>query len=265
MEGHHLQVIQQLQLEVAEARERSGVYADDLVRAASKTKEALPHSQNKGNQSSVNGGSPLSGNTTPTKMLRNFRLLFNWQWITQDQVPGVHIVPSSLFAIGACGLPGQVEVLHPLVMQHQGAPPFLTSANTHIPQSHVGQLQSVPAISFHPQWQNQQEACLGSNPVDNDSTVTKDPMSKGPINQSGYEAAVRNGEMKLCACLVAFETEKMICRLALQVQLDKKNLVNEWKLGQVELVKVCENHPQGVRFKDTKDAHKCIELMNVRW
>ncbi|RZC65683.1 hypothetical protein C5167_009374 [Papaver somniferum] len=39
----------------------------------------------------------------------------------------------------------------------------------------------------------------------------------------------------------------------------------EWKLGPVELVKVCENHPQGVRFKDTKDAHKCIELMNVRW
>ncbi|KAI3961019.1 hypothetical protein MKX01_014351 [Papaver californicum] len=40
------------------------------------------------------------------------------------------------------------------------------------------------------------------------------------------------------------------------------------KLGPVELVKVCENHPQGVvlvRFKDTKDAHKCIELMNGRW
>ncbi|MCL7023187.1 hypothetical protein MKW94_011764, partial [Papaver nudicaule] len=36
------------------------------------------------------------------------------------------------------------------------------------------------------------------------------------------------------------------------------------KLGPVELVKICENHPQGVvlvRFKDTKDAHKCIELM----
>ncbi|MCL7023679.1 hypothetical protein MKW94_019520, partial [Papaver nudicaule] len=39
------------------------------------------------------------------------------------------------------------------------------------------------------------------------------------------------------------------------------------KLGPVELVKICENHPQGVvlvRFKDTKDAHKCIELMNGR-
>lgn len=40
------------------------------------------------------------------------------------------------------------------------------------------------------------------------------------------------------------------------------------KVGPVESVKVCENHPQGVvlvKFKDRKDAEKCIELMNGRW
>ncbi|KAL6197048.1 hypothetical protein ACLB2K_032661 [Fragaria x ananassa] len=40
------------------------------------------------------------------------------------------------------------------------------------------------------------------------------------------------------------------------------------KLGPVDSVKVCENHPQGVvlvRLKDRKDAQKCIELMNGRW
>ncbi|XP_051140120.1 splicing factor U2AF-associated protein 2 isoform X2 [Andrographis paniculata] len=40
------------------------------------------------------------------------------------------------------------------------------------------------------------------------------------------------------------------------------------KLGPLDLVKVCENHPQGVilvKYKDKKDAHKCIELMNGRW
>ncbi|KAL2563141.1 hypothetical protein AAZV13_20G178100 [Glycine max] len=40
------------------------------------------------------------------------------------------------------------------------------------------------------------------------------------------------------------------------------------KLGPVDSVKICENHPQGVvlvRFKDRKDAQKCIELMNGRW
>ncbi|KAL6176019.1 hypothetical protein ACLB2K_052655 [Fragaria x ananassa] len=40
------------------------------------------------------------------------------------------------------------------------------------------------------------------------------------------------------------------------------------KLGPVDSVKVCENHPQGVvlvRLKDRKDGQKCIELMNGRW
>ncbi|XP_072950627.1 LOW QUALITY PROTEIN: uncharacterized protein [Typha angustifolia] len=40
------------------------------------------------------------------------------------------------------------------------------------------------------------------------------------------------------------------------------------KLGTVDSVKVCENHPQGVvlvKFKDRRDGTKCIELMNGRW
>ncbi|PNY06988.1 hiv tat-specific factor 1-like protein [Trifolium pratense] len=40
------------------------------------------------------------------------------------------------------------------------------------------------------------------------------------------------------------------------------------KLGPIDGVKVCENHPQGVvlvKFKDRKGAHACIELMNGRW
>lgn len=40
------------------------------------------------------------------------------------------------------------------------------------------------------------------------------------------------------------------------------------KFGPVDFVKVCENHPQGVvlvKFKDRRDAHRCIEAMNGRW
>ncbi|KAL6905676.1 hypothetical protein ACP4OV_003277 [Aristida adscensionis] len=40
------------------------------------------------------------------------------------------------------------------------------------------------------------------------------------------------------------------------------------KFGPVDNVKICENHPQGVilvKFKDRKDAAKCIEKMNGRW
>lgn len=185
MEGHHLQVIQQLQLELAEARERSGVYADDLVRAASKTKEALPRSQNKGNQISVNGGAPLSGNTSvyPNGNVEDFQVVASTGNGSPkpDQVPGVHIVPSSLFGIGAYGLPGQVAALHPFVMQHQGAPPSVTPANTHIPQSHVGQLQSGPAISFHPQWENQQA-------VSENSQVSSQSQYQMPQTEQGSGA-----------------------------------------------------------------------------
>nr|XP_033514108.1 LOW QUALITY PROTEIN: splicing factor U2AF-associated protein 2-like [Nicotiana tomentosiformis] len=41
-----------------------------------------------------------------------------------------------------------------------------------------------------------------------------------------------------------------------------------YKVGPVGLVKVCENHPQGivlVKFKYRRDARNCIEAMNGRW
>ncbi|KAI3977688.1 hypothetical protein MKX01_009573, partial [Papaver californicum] len=190
MEGHHLQVIQQLQLELADARERSGVYADDLVSAASKTNEALTCTQNKGNQISVNGGSPLRGNTSvyPNGNVEDFLAVASTGngSTKPDQVPGVHIVPSSLFGIGAYGLPGQVAALHPFVMQQQGAPPSVTSANTHIPQSHVGQLQSGPAISFHPQWENQQ-AVSESSQVSSQSQYQIPQTDQGSGARYEYE------------------------------------------------------------------------------
>nr|XP_018632173.1 HIV Tat-specific factor 1-like [Nicotiana tomentosiformis] len=40
------------------------------------------------------------------------------------------------------------------------------------------------------------------------------------------------------------------------------------KFGPLGLVKVCENHPQLgvlVKFKDRRDARRCIEAMNGRW
>lgn len=40
------------------------------------------------------------------------------------------------------------------------------------------------------------------------------------------------------------------------------------KLGPIDSVKVCENNPHGVvlvRYKDRKDAQKCIQLMDGRW
>ncbi|WJX19144.1 hypothetical protein P8452_08864 [Trifolium repens] len=54
--------------------------------------------------------------------------------------------------------------------------------------------------------------------------------------------------------------------LRLELEEDVKEECS--KLGPIDAVKVCENHPQGVvlvKFKDRKGAHACIELMNGRW
>ncbi|KAJ6793229.1 HIV Tat-specific factor 1-like protein isoform X2 [Iris pallida] len=55
---------------------------------------------------------------------------------------------------------------------------------------------------------------------------------------------------------------------SLQSELEADVREECMKLGAVESVKVCENHPQGVilvKFKDRRDGAKCIELMNGRW
>lgn len=63
MERHHLQTIQQLQLELAEARERNGIYTEDSRMALSNSKDVAPYVQNKGNQFSVNESGTLNGNS----------------------------------------------------------------------------------------------------------------------------------------------------------------------------------------------------------
>ncbi|CAM8960158.1 unnamed protein product [Rhodiola kirilowii] len=65
-----------------------------------------------------------------------------------------------------------------------------------------------------------------------------------------------------------FTTAEMRADENLRSELEADVLEECSKLGPVDLVKVCENHPQGVvlvKFKDRPDAQKCIEMMNGRW
>lgn len=52
--------------------------------------------------------------------------------------------------------PGQVTTLHPFVMPQQAVPHNAMPANSHILESHVGHLQSMPRVPSHQYWQNQQ-------------------------------------------------------------------------------------------------------------
>ncbi|KAK9673522.1 hypothetical protein RND81_12G172900 [Saponaria officinalis] len=65
-----------------------------------------------------------------------------------------------------------------------------------------------------------------------------------------------------------FTTAEMREDLNLRDELEADVREECVKLGPVDSVKVCENHPHGVvlvRYKDRKDAHKCIQLMDGRW
>lgn len=62
MERLHLHTIQQLQRELADARERSGTFTDDSHISHNNSKDATQFAPNNGNQLAANGGA-LSGNT----------------------------------------------------------------------------------------------------------------------------------------------------------------------------------------------------------
>ncbi|RVW89034.1 hypothetical protein CK203_029337 [Vitis vinifera] len=135
MERLHLHAIQQLQHELADARERSGTYTDEprweLWVLSNGNADTVPPFVSTGNASSQ-----------------------------AEHVPGVvPIAPSSLLGMPTYLPPGQVTAMHPFVMHQQGVP---HSVPSHVPQSHVGHFHSMPAISSVPHWQNQQAVSEGA-------------------------------------------------------------------------------------------------------
>nr|POE99205.1 hypothetical protein CFP56_63684 [Quercus suber] len=130
MERLHMHTIQQLQLELADARERGGTYSGNSG--------VLP------NGNSDNVSSFASTGNAPAQ---------------PDHVPGVPIAPSSLLGMPTYLPPGQMTALHPYVMHQQGVPQSLPS---HVTPSHIGHFHSIPAMGSLQQWQNQQAASEGS-------------------------------------------------------------------------------------------------------
>lgn len=163
MERHHLHAMQQLQLELADARERTGTYNDDSRLSQVNLKSNVaPYGQENGNQFDLNGGNASGGNTG---LLTNensdngppFSTSGNPS-IQTDHTHGVAIAPSSLIVPHPYLPPGQVTALHPFVMHQQGVP---NSVASHVPQSHVGHFHPVPTMSTMQQWQNQQAVSEG--------------------------------------------------------------------------------------------------------
>ncbi|KAF7816640.1 uncharacterized protein G2W53_030609 [Senna tora] len=167
MERLHLHAIQQLQLELADARERSGAYNDDSRMAQMNSEKNVSQiGQDNGHQFDVNGSNTANGNNgfLPNENSDSDPLFASTgngsiqvvilDDITTDRTPSVPIAPSSLLGMPSYLPPGQVAALHQFVMHPQGV--------SHSVAPHVGHFHTVQAISPLQQWQNQQEVSEGS-------------------------------------------------------------------------------------------------------
>ncbi|KAI8007886.1 hypothetical protein LOK49_LG07G00114 [Camellia lanceoleosa] len=196
MERLHLHTIQQLQLELADARERSGTYTEESRVSQTNSNDALQYGQNNGNQLDVDGGVTTNSNSgdLPNGNVENVTsFVSTGNASTQaDHVHGAPIAPSSLLGMPTYLPPGQVTALHPFVMHQQGVP---HSVPAHVTQSHVGHFHSVPAISSLQHWQNQQAASEGLQVPTHDqypSSQTDQSLLRPDTNYD-YEVSV-NGQ-----------------------------------------------------------------------
>ncbi|XP_048325351.1 uncharacterized protein LOC107414965 isoform X3 [Ziziphus jujuba] len=162
MERLHMHTIQQLQLELADARERSGTFTDESRISQENSKDVSQFSQTNGSQLDMNGGGTSGGSTgaLPNGNSDNISSFVSaGNASTQiEHVAGVPIAPSSILGMPSYLPPGQLTALHPFVMHQQGVP---QSMPQHVPQSHVGHFHSIPAMSSLQQWQNQQAVSDG--------------------------------------------------------------------------------------------------------
>lgn len=161
MERLHVHAMQQLQIELADARERSGTYNDESNISQTSSKDVSQYGQTNGNQlggaaSTGNNGTLSNGNPENAP---SFNLTGNSS-IQTDHVSGVPMAPSSLLGMPPYLPPGQMAALHPFLMHQPGVP---HSVPSQVPQSHMGHFSSLPTISSIQPWQTEQIVSEGSN------------------------------------------------------------------------------------------------------
>ncbi|XP_022138130.1 uncharacterized protein LOC111009376 isoform X2 [Momordica charantia] len=161
MERLHMHTLQQLQLELADARERSGTYNDESNISQTNSNDASQYGQSNGNQlggaaSTGNNGALSNGNS---ENVPSFNLTGNTS-VQADHASGVPMAPSSLLGMPPYLPPGQMAALHPFLIHQPGVP---HSVPSQVPQSHMGHFPSLPAISSIQPWQTEQIVSEGSN------------------------------------------------------------------------------------------------------
>ncbi|XP_022722881.1 uncharacterized protein LOC111279993 isoform X4 [Durio zibethinus] len=189
MERLHLHTIHQLQLDLADARERNGSYTDESHISQANSKDLSQFGQSNGNQVDSNGSGSTNANTGvisngASDNVQLFASVGNAPTPNQnDYVPSVPIAPLGM----PLYLPhGPMTALHSFVMHQQGVP--------HSVASHVGHY-SMPAMSSIEQWQNGQTSSEGFQlSAQNQLPLSQTDQSRGRSDvKYEYEMSV-NGQ-----------------------------------------------------------------------
>lgn len=186
MERLHMQTIQQLQLELAGIRGKSGAYNSEPSIPQSTSSDGSQVGPNSVNNVEANGAGTSnvssgglqngnSENSQPFAPLGSASTQAN-------HVPSLPISPSPILGMPSYLPAGQVTAVHPYVMHQQGAH---HSVPLNVPNSHVGHFHSVPAMASSQQWQNQQVLPEGPQK----SSQNQHPLSQHEENPSRSESS----------------------------------------------------------------------------
>ncbi|XP_057997571.1 uncharacterized protein LOC131176542 [Hevea brasiliensis] len=211
MERLHLHTVQQLHLELADAKERSGTYPEESRISQTSSKDISKFGQSNVNQLDVNANGATSADNGPLQMGMQIMLqtrpkdaLVVFQEDCTLDALGVLLTiegenfwwGTSKFNCNSTLSTLYIKVMFPTLQQITdlmwfclavGVGGVLTcscvgftkfkssvcihsfcinriphSMPSHVPQSHVGHFNSIPAMSSLPQWQNQQAASEGA-------------------------------------------------------------------------------------------------------
>ncbi|KAG4172022.1 hypothetical protein ERO13_A12G247000v2 [Gossypium hirsutum] len=156
MERLHLHTVHQLQLELADARERKGTYSDESCITQANSKDLPQFGQHNGNQVDSNGSGAINVDTGVISKGASASVQpFSGNVSNLNQNDHVRSVPIAPLGMAAYLPPEQVTALQSFVMHQQGVP--------HSVASHVGPY-SMQAMSSVQQWQNQQASSEGFQP-----------------------------------------------------------------------------------------------------
>ncbi|WOL18134.1 hypothetical protein Cni_G26927 [Canna indica] len=191
MERHHLQAIQQLQLELTEARGRTGTYKDGSNSVDSSSYNGNHINAKNGDNSNIHLGFTSDGGVDNTS---SYVSTSNPSTMT-EHISNVPIMPSSIVGINAFIPPGQMTSMLPYVMNQQGVPQSVASTNSPILQSHMGIFQPMPVVPPQQHWQNQQ-SLLDISKMPSQSNYTSSLTEQDLLRSDENHISNLSGETK---------------------------------------------------------------------